>query len=614
MSDYQDYEKYNYAFTQYGSPASYISEYGGMSRNPYWSAYRNTNKDKKDRMIGFIALKYEFTNWLNLQVRHGLDHQTTLFTDQLATGTPYWFTSGYTGDFRAISESFDEQNSDALLTAHGNVSDKINITATAGTNLRVLKTTYQLAQGQGLVIPDFYQVMNGYNRETNFDKSDKEVRSVFASASLSYDNWIYLDVTGRNDVSSTLPAENRSYPYASLGGSVILSELFSKKGIETGPMSFAKIRASWAKVGNDAEPFRLYDYYTIKVVNGVLTANRDEYKANPKLKPESVKSTEFGLDLRFFDNKVTVDFTWYKKNAFDQILKIAVPPATGYKYEYQNAGNVENKGIELAISGTPVTTKDFNWDLGLNFSKNTNTIIELTETTKVQLLSDASVSFLKVVAEEGGKYGDIWGYTYQRDEAGKILVDDNGIPLKSEDMSYLGNYQPDWMLGFNNNLSYKGFNLAFLIDSRIGGDVFMGSMRTGAANGNLAMTLDGRGETGIVVPNSIVASTGEVNTKAVSSQDYWGGISSITEEWMYKATNVCFRELSLGYSIPADVLKHTFIKGAKVSLVGRNLFMIYSTTKGFNPEATYSTGNAQGIEYGTMPQMRSLGFNVNLSL
>jgi hypothetical protein len=227
------------------------------------------------------------------------------------------------------------------------------------------------------------------------------------------------------------------------------------------------------------------------------------------------------------------------------------------------------------------------------------------------VLSDGSISFLKIVAEEGGEYGDILGYTYQRNEAGQIIVDENGIPMRSEEMTKLGNYQPDWMLGFYNNFKIYGIDLGFLIDMRKGGDVYMGSLRTGAANGNLEMTLDNR-EDGFVVPNSVKAD-GTPNDKTVIAQDYWSGISGITEEWIYDATNILFRELNIGYTLPSTFSDKLKMNSIKVSLVGRNLFMISSKTKGFNPEGTYSTSNAQGIEYGTMPMLRSLGFNINLN-
>ncbi|MEI6059518.1 MAG: SusC/RagA family TonB-linked outer membrane protein [Bacteroidota bacterium] len=612
MSDYTAYESTNYAFTKYGSPASFIANYGGMSRNPYWSAYRNTNNDSKDRIISFMSLKYDFTSWLNLRARYGLDYSGSMYSDRLATGTPYWFTEGISGDYRVIQDKSKEQNADFLLMAQGDLFGKLKGVASFGGNLMNFKSTYQFSQAQGLVIPDFYAVANGVNRETGYTTKEKETRSWYGTASLSYADWAYLDITGRNDESSTLPVAQRSYFYPSFGGSVIVSQLLTNKGIKMGPVSFAKVRASWAEVGNGTDPYMLNDYYNIQYVAGVLTASPDNYKTNPNLKPESIKSTELGLDVRMLNNRIGIDFTWYKKNAFDQILRVAVPPATGYQYELMNAGNVENKGVELALNVNVINHTNFSWDLILNYSKNKNKIIELNDQTNVQILSDGSISFLKVVAEVGGNYGDMLGYTYQRNESGKILVDDNGIPLKSEDMTKLGNYQPDWMMGLSNNFKIYGFDLAFMIDMRYGGKIYMGSMKSGAASGNLAMTLDGR-ESGFVVQDAVVKSTGEANTINVTSQDYWNGISAITEAWMYDATNVCFRELSLGYSLPKSISQKVKMSNIKISLVGRNLFMISSKTKGFNPEATYSTGNAQGIEYGTMPMLRSLGFNVNLN-
>jgi TonB-linked SusC/RagA family outer membrane protein len=611
MSDYQAYASSNYAFPTTGEPAAFISNYGGMSRSPYWSAYRNTNNDNKDRIIGFIALQYDFTKWLYLRARYGLDNTFTNYSDRLASGTPYWFTQGYSGDYRVVQEKSSEQNADFLLTAQGDLIGKLHGVATVGGNLMNAKGNYQLAQAQGLAIPDFYAIPNGVIREASYTSTEKEIRSWYGTLSLSYDNWAYLDVTGRNDVSSTLPTANRSYFYPSVGGSIVLTQLLSNKEINTGFISFAKVRASWAEVGNDTGPYMLKDYYNILFVNGVLTASPDNYKTNPDLKPESIKSSELGFDVRMFKNRLGFDFTWYKKNAYDQILKIAVPPATGYQFDLVNAGNVENKGVELSLNASVIEQKDFKWDLVLNYSKNKNTIVALTDKTKTQILSDGSVGFLKVVAEEGGMYGDILGYTYQRNDQGQILVDDNGIPLKSEEMSKLGNYQPKWMMGLSNNFSFHNFDLGFLIDMRYGGETYMGSIKSGTAAGTLAMTLDGR--TGMVVPNSVVKSTGAVNTISTTSQQYWNGISGITEAWMYDATNVCFRELSLGYTLPSEISKKMKLNAIKVSLVGRNLFMISSKTKGFNPEATYSTGNAQGIEYGTMPQLRSLGFNLNLN-
>lgn len=610
MSDYENYKATGYAFTLHGAPASFISNYGGMSRNPYWSAYRNTNSDVKDRLIGFLSLQYDFTSWLNLRMRYGLDYSGSTFSDRLATGTPYWFTSGYSGDYRVIQDISHEHNADFLLTAQREIFNKVKGVLSLGGNLMRYNSTYELAQAQGLYIPDWYTIKNGVEEVGDYTQKKKEIRSFYSSLSLSYDDWAYLDVTARRDISSTLNPDNRTYFYPSIGASVLLSNILEKAGVSITQLNYAKLRASWAEVGNDTDPYSLYDYYTIDIINGNLDAKPSDTKANYNLKPEKVKSVELGLDISMFKNRLRADFTYYKKNAFNQIIKLSVPPATGYKYELINAGNVENQGVEILLSGIPIQKNNFTWDVTVNFTKNNNKIVKLTETTKVQVLSDASVGFLNVVAKEGSKYGDIYGYTYQRNNEGKIIVDASGVPLKSNDMSKLGNYQPDWMMGISNGFKLYNFELNLLIDMRMGGKTYMGSIRSGATSGTLEMTLDGR--EGFVVPNSVTQAN-TPNTTSVTSQNYWNGISAITEAWMYDATNVCFRELSVGYSIPKSIAQKMKLGGVKVSLVGRNLFMLYSKTKGFNPEGTYTTGNAQGIELGTMPLLRSIGFNVNLT-
>lgn len=610
MSDYRAFEKYGYGVSKDGAPATYIAEYAGMSRNPYWSAYRNTNEDVKDRVIGMASLQYDFTSWLNLKVRYGLDLQRTEYKDQLATGTPYWGTGGYTGDFRVINDMVREQNADFLFTAQGNLFSNLSGILSFGGNIMNSKTTYQLSQAQGLVIPNLYSINNGCIREGDYAFAEKQINSIYTTGSLAWDSYAYLDLTFRNDWSSTLPKKNRSYQYPSVGGSILVKELLEKFDVSTGIVSFAKLRASWAEVGNDTEPFRLLDYYTPKYVDGVMTLTPANYKANPNLKPESVRSWEIGADVKMFHNRLGIDFSYYKKNAYDQILRIQRPASFGYDYELVNAGNVENSGIELMLTGVPVKTKNFEWTTTLNFSKNNNKIIELDKETKRQVISDPSVTFINIVAEVGGAYGDMYGISYKRNDKGQILVDDAGVPLAGDNKK-LGNYQPKWMGGFQNSFKIYGFDLGVMVDMRYGGKVYMGSIREGANSGNLDMTLNGRD--GFVVPNSVVASTGQPNSIKVTAQNYWRGLSPISEAWMYDATNVRLREVSLGYSIPQKFVSKVGLSGLKVSAVARNLFMLYSKTKGYDPEAAYSTGNAQGIEFGSMPTLRSIGFNVNVS-
>lgn len=608
FSDYDVYKADNWKRAD-GKPAGYLIDPNSNANSAYWSAYRNTNKDKKDRLIGFAALDFTFTDWLSLKLRTGMDNYTIQYESVYASGTPYWLNNG---SMTANMEKFTEMNSDFLLTAKGNWG-KFGIVGTIGGNMMYRNRTWYKETSGELVIPDFYAIANGKTHNGEYTRERKQINSLYATASMSWDDYLYLDLTGRNDWSSTLPENNDSYFYPSVGASWIFTQMINKMGGSTGPLTFGKVRLSWAQVGNDTDPYMLRDYYKIgyDIKGGIFTADNEEWIANPDLKNETINSWEVGLELKAFDNRVGVDLAYYKKNSKDQILKIDVPSATGFKKKMVNAGNIENKGVEIAFTATPVmTSTGFTWDTQLNWSKNKNKVVELTDDTKEQILSDASVTFLKIVAHEGGAYGDIYGYAYQRDDAGNVVVGADGIPVKTNDMQLLGNNQPDWMLGWTNTFTYKNFTLNFMLDMRKGGDVYMGSIKSGTNSGALEMTLDGR-DGGIVVPG--VHQDGTPNTTAVDAQKYWMGITGITEAFMYDATNVRLRELSLGYNFPKQMLAKTPFTNLKLSFVARNLFMIYSKTKGFDPEAAYTSGNAQGIEYGSMPTMRSLGFNLNVS-
>jgi outer membrane receptor protein involved in Fe transport len=339
---------------------------------------------------------------------------------------------------------------------------------------------------------------------------------------------------------------------------------------------------------------------------------RKDWRANPNLKNESIRSWEAGFELRGFNNRVGLDVSFYKKNAFNQILKIAIPPATGYLYDLVNAGNIQNQGWEVILNATPVKTRNFTWETLFNWSTNKNKIIELTKDTKRQLLSyDTGLdNIMNIVAEEGGSYGDIYGTAYLRDDKGNIIIGQSGIPLAASERKLLGNNQPDGMFGWNNTLTFKNLTVGFLFDLNYGGSVYMGSIQTGTSNGNLAMTLAGRDGTMIA---DGVTENGEKNTTQVSAQSYWKGISSITEAFLYDATNARMRELSIGYNVPRSILSKTPITALRASLVAHNVFMIYSKTEGFDPEAGFSNANTvQGVEFASMPTMRSIGLNLHV--
>lgn len=606
FSDYDAYADKNWKRAD-GSPAGWKSDHASNAESLYWNAYRNTNEDKKDRFIGFAAFDFTLTDWLNLKLRSGMDSYNINYEAIRATGNPYWET---TGSMTTSKETFKEINSDFLLTAKGNWN-KFGIVGTFGGNIMYRSWSTTGANSGAFIIPEFHAIANGMTHGGYYTKNRKQINSLYATASMSWDDYFYLDLTARNDWSSTLPKDNYSYFYPSVGASWIFTQMLNKMGKDLGPLTFGKIRASWAQVGNDTDPYMLQNYYGMdyNIKTGVFTVNRKDFMVNPDLKNETIESWEVGLELKAFDSRVGLDLAFYKKNAKDQIMRIDVPSSTGYKQKMINAGNIENKGIEIALTATPVLTKDFSWETQLNWSKNKNKVVSLTEDTKEQLLSDASVSFLTIVAHEGGSFGDIYGTGFQRNEKGQLIIDENGKPMATSDKVLLGNNQPDWMAGWTNTFTYKNWTMSFMIDMRQGGDVYMGSIRSGCAQGSLKETLKGRD--GFVVPG--VTTDGVANTVKVRGDQYWQGLGGITEAWMYDASNIRLRELSIGYNLPKTWLGKTPFTSVKLSFVGRNLWMIKSHTKGFDPEAGYTSGNAQGIEFGSMPTMRSLGFNLGVS-
>lgn len=608
---YSDWEPYrdNDWKREDGKPAAWKIDHNTAPNNPYWSTERNGNSDKRDRYIAFAAFDFTFTDWLSLKLRSGMDNYTLIYDHTRATGNPYWENNG---SYRVQTERFKEINTDFLFTAQKNWN-KFGIVGTAGGNIMYRSSSYSNEWSGELVIPDFYAISNGKEHKGEHTRNRKQINSLYATASLSWDNHLYVDVTGRNDWSSTLPKDNNSYFYPSVGASWVFSQMLHNMGTDLGPLTFGKVRVSWAQVGNDTDPYMLRNYYTLNydIKGGIFNASNKDWIANPDLKNENIESWELGLELRGFNNRIGVDLSYYKKNSKDQILKISVPAATGYKYQMINAGNIENKGWEIALNATPVQTASFTWETLVNWSMNKNKIIELTEGTDRQILSDgAGLNFLQIVAEVGGSYGDIYGTGYERDDAGNIVIGDNGIPIATNDMIKLGNNQPKGMLGWSNTFSYKDFSLGFLIDMNYGGDIYMGSIQQGTRFGNLDMTLAGRD--GMVVKG--VTKTGEVNTKEITAQEYWTGIRNIQEAFVYDATNIRLREVSLGYALPRTLLQKTPFTGIKASFVARNLFMIYHKTKGFDPEAGFSNASSvQGVEFASMPTMRSLGFNINVS-
>jgi hypothetical protein len=609
-------------------------EFGNMiwyvpsnSLNPYWGAKNNLSTDARDRFLLNGNLKYEFTDWLRGEIKAGADLYTTSTESKLYAGSPL----SNTGRYSLGKNTFSEKNYSALFIAQkDNIFGKFGGSLTLGGNL-MSQTASGLRSSSGeLEVPNLFSLNNGKDKPTvNQSFSERKMNSLYGSMQINYDGYLYLDITGRNDWSSTLSEENRSFFYPSVSTSVVLTEMLKKQGGDLPEwLNFGKVRASYAEVGNDLDPYRLYNSYSIgKDPNGNTTATTGNVKYNPDVKSELIKSMEFGLDGRFFSNRLAVDFSWYKSNATNQLIQLPLDPLSGYTSEIVNAGDIQNKGFELMLNGTILDNPDgFSWEMSLNYSKNENSIKELTD--DVNQYGLGGFDNLNVFATAGGAYGEIWGTKYQRVEEptnpnfGAIIVDGNGLPTATSEKFKLGNQQPDALIGYSNTLSYKNLSFSFLIDARIGGEIFSGTNRTLQNSGNAAVTVVNGAREEFIVDGVVNDGNGGyvANTVAVSPQIYWNTITTrsgnlgITEANIYDASNVRLRNIQLNYSLPAKWLKNSGIQNAKAGISANNVWLISSHLNGVDPESVYATStNAVGFENLSSPTSSTVFLNLSLS-
>jgi hypothetical protein len=450
---------------------------------------------------------------------------------------------------------------------------------------------------------------------------DKRINSLYGFAQLGYKDYLFLDVTARNDWSSTLPASNRSYFYPSVGLSGVLTDIFN---VESEILTYLKVRGSYASVGNDTEPYRLSQqvfYYGND--GGVVQSST--LKNNPTLKPEISSSNEFGLDARFLKNRIGLDLTWYKTKTKNQIFIINTPESSGVATEVVNGGSVENKGIEVVLNADIVESDNFKWDVTFNYSRYRTKVLSIMTGRKELSIRTGSERLAQTIIKEGGDYGDLYIRGFERTDDGQILVNGTtGLPEFTPGFDIkAGNFNPDWLAGMQNRLSYKNFSLSFLIDARIGGNVISYTQSKLAGVGVSEMTLNGRAD-GFVVKGVVATrdTDGTItsttpNTTSITAENYWTQVASrdprSAEDFVFSATNIRLRELVLGYSLPKKVLENTPLTGVNFSIVGRNLFFIVNKAKYFDPEQGVGVGNLQGIESFNIPTTRDIGFNVKLN-
>ncbi len=599
--------------------------------NPYFGVYQQYNGDTRDRLQGFALARLNFTDWLSLQLRAGTDWYTFRQTQWDGERTPHLSRPGrmWEREWRVR-----ESNYDFLLTFNKNVGSDWSFGANVGGNLLHQKTERLGLFGDEFIVYGLRTINNTKFLGREFTYSEKEVQSLYGSAQIGWRNFLYLDLTARNDWSSTLPVENNSYFYPSAALSFVFTDAFNLPG---NILTFGKARVSWAQVGGDTDPYRLALTYSavnqphLGYPQGQITQGTVPL-AN--LKPTSTTSFEAGLDLRFFNGRLGLDIAYYDMNTTDQILSTTISSTSGFGAVTVNAGEIRNRGVELLLTASPIrTTSGFNWDLSFNFARNRNEVVALDDEGKLNALrldeSRARNAFVE--ARLGEPYGAIVGRAFARDDQGRIIYQANGTPVQG-DLEILGVGVPDWTAGLNNTFSFKGITLSALIDFRFGGEIHSMTNLSMYRDGRHVETLEGREgwyaseaarEAAGVAPEDWeptggllvegVDENGETFSRFVDPQVYWGNVAGqIAEPFIYSADFIKMRQMTLGYSLPQKLIQNTPFQGVTFSIVGRNLFFFKKDLPNVDPEAFYNTGNAQGLEYATIPTARSFGFNLNV--
>ncbi|MEO8721107.1 MAG: SusC/RagA family TonB-linked outer membrane protein [Ginsengibacter sp.] len=609
--------------------------------NPYFVAYENTVAQRRDRIIGSVELDYKLSHNFTANLRTGNDYYTDRRKLKIAygtNGTPF-------GSYEEDAYTLSENNTQATLDFNQKISNDFSIDILGGANIRSNSYEQNDQIAPKLAVSDVYTLSNSRDPliSSNYF-SILKTYSLFSSAQIGFRNYAYLNLTARNDWSSTLPEANQSYFYPSVNGSFILTEALD---IKSSFLSYLKFRGGWSKVGKAADAYQLINTYDFTAPFGSNPQQSASSKdLNPNLKPETTTSAEAGVEAGLFDNLLHFDLSVYNTNSIDQILSVDVSPSTGYTKKLINGGKINNKGIEVQAGIKLFRDKQFNWDVNLNYATNHSEVLELDKEGRLQSYVLGSNRTVQVLAAVGQPYGTLFGNAYLRNASGQIIVKSDGTPTIDPTKRFLGKFTPDWLGGINNNFSYKGLNLSFLVDARIGGSVYSNTNRTGTYTGVLATTMEGRdaahngltyyypdnktslaavelsknetqGPSGEIVYHDGnifpgVTVDGKSNSTILPAQRYYKGFTNVDEQFLYDASFVKLREVKFSYTLPNEWIRNIGFQSATVSLVGRNLWIIYKKVPNIDPETAFNTGNAQGLEDLTLPTVRNIGFNINI--
>ncbi len=591
---------------------------GGGYDNPYWTVNNSQMKDNVDRLIGNMNLKYEFNKNLTLSYRIGIDTYSDKRKGHFAIGS----NANSAGQIQEDKHFQRDVNSDLILSFSKKLSETLNFSAVAGQNM--FSSYYQqvYVQGDGLTIPKFYNLSNSASILTRESIQEKRTAAWYGDMGIDWNNMVYFRVTGRNEWSTSLPKGENSFFYPSTSLGIILSEIPALKDLSW--LNFAKIRTSYAIIANDAGVYNTFTTYDQTAYGDGSTdgisfpfAGQPGFAVgdglgNDKLKPEKMKSFEVGIELSLFQNRLSVDLAYYSNQNEDLILGVPLSGTSGYTERVMNAGEMENKGIELLLSGTPIKTNDFSWDVMVNFTKNKNEVLKLADGVDNVGLGGFTGSNMRAV--QGKPYGSVYGSDWVRNDAGRIIVDADGMPELSQVEVELGSALPEWTAGITNTFTYKGITLSALLDIKHGGIMWNGTKGVLQYFGTHGVT-ENRGEQKVF---DAVKADGSENTTAITLDEDWytglgNGWYGPSSQFIEDAGWVRLKEVSLSYDLPKALLGNGFVKSLSLSFTGKNLWVDTDYT-GVDPETSLmGASNAQGLDYFNMPGTKSYVFGLKMS-
>jgi TonB-linked SusC/RagA family outer membrane protein len=618
----------------YEDAAGNYANWNGMDPynvNPYWDINKNYNQSHKDlfRLNGKVL--WNVSDKIKLQGTMGTELNWFEFDDFKAPTTP-GFEAGRLQNSNYRNSMYNAE----LLALYSDSWGDFDFNATLGGNMYKVDNLTTVVTAQDMQIRDVVALMSFNESSISQYSYRKQINSAFGAINLGWKHMLYMDATVRTDQSSTLPAGNNVYTYPSLSGSFVFSELLDRRDI----LPYGKVRLSWAQVGSDTNPYQLglvysksnltYPGYTIGYIDNNTIPNKD-------LLPTITNSFETGLEMKFLNNRIGLDFTYYTQVSENQIMGMATSWTSGYNYRLINAGEIENEGVEISLNTRPVQINDFSWDVNLNFAKNSNIVRKLVDDMDMIELEKAAWLDVQVAAMVGENFGSIVGPDFQRNENGEVLIDANtGLPQYDKSNHVLGNASWDWTGGLGTTLTYKNVSLWALFDVKVGGDLYSMSARASHESGKEIATLEGREEWykseearqaagvpkgdqwtptgGYIAPGVIDNGDGSYrpNDIYINPEDYWMSVSrNAPSMFIYDNSYVKCREISLTYNVPQSILRNA-IKGLTVSAVARNPFIVWKNIPNIDPDSNYNNTTGMGLEYGSLPSRRSYGFNVNV--